>query len=229
MRVLHFIMHLFGSDVSKRSLAVSSSGARWRHRPLRWGLQLSQNQLSRQAVTAAAVARTPSLIRIKFCGSQGRRRRRHWAATSGAIQVPTVATPKRAIISDQGRRRRRHRAATSGAINKSQQRLRQRELQSQIKITCMDGRRRDRAATFTPSHPPKGAPPSQQNCPREHISDSENFSTSSPLLRQGLHKGGHNQYWSFLLASFKSTSTDDCSSAAISLVTVSVNTLFAIV
>ena len=92
----HFIMHLFGSGVSKKSLVVSSSGV-WRHHPWRWGLQLSRNQLSRQAVTAAAVARTPSSIRVKIRGSQGRRRRRH-------------------------------RAATSGATNKSQQRLRQREL-----------------------------------------------------------------------------------------------------
>ena len=41
---------------------------------------------------------------------------------------------------------------------------------------------------------PRERLPATENSPRELISDLENLSTSSPLLRQGLHEGGHNQY-----------------------------------
>jgi len=108
---------------------------------------------------------------------------------------------------------------------KSQQRLRPRELESQTKAdddadterlppepskvptaatptraTNLRSRLRawvDDAETerLPPRHRirPRERFPATENCPREHISD-ENFSTSSPLLRRGLRKGGHNQY-----------------------------------
>ena len=130
---------------------------------------------------------------------------------------------------------------------------------------CMGGRRRDRAATSTPSHPnvpgwttpttsgylhtiaslrawvddadteqlpplhrirPRERLPDPEYCPREHISDKENFrATSSPLLRQELlpRREIINTEVSFWHLS-NLLSTDDCSSATTPTVTIVVST-----
>ena len=109
-------------------------------------------------------------------------------------KVPTVATPKRATISDKGRRRRRHRAATSGSTKSPNSGYANESynLRSRMRAWMDDAE----TEKLPPRHRirPRERLPATENSPRELISDLENLSTSSPLLRQGLHEGGHNQY-----------------------------------
>ena len=124
---------------------------------------------------------------------------------------------------------------------------------SQINTTCMGGRRRDRAATSTPSHPyvhgwttprqsgylhaiasAQGSASQLKNCPREHISDSvrklqqtsaccqyrqvdNNFQPFSFV--KDFFGGGEITEYTFTSELHSTNSTDDCSSAAIPLVT----------
>ena len=109
-------------------------------------------------------------------------------------KVPTVATPKRATISDKGRRRRRDRAATSGATKSPNSGYANESYNLRLRA-WVDGSTLphpyasirawvDDADTerLPPRHciRPRERLPASEICPREHISDKENFSNIKP-------------------------------------------------
>ena len=170
-------MHLFGSGVIKKSLVVSSSGDKMTSSPAEMRTTPKRAKSQTKADDDADKERLP----------QRHRSREHQ-------QVPTAATPTRAT-----NLRSRLRAWVDDAET---ERL---PLHHRIP-TCMGGRRRGRAATSTPLHPPKGAPPSlkivQENTSQiqsENFRKSSYFSPlsistsgqqlSALLLRQGLLRG----------------------------------------
>ena len=171
-------MHLFGSDVSKRSLVVSSSGDKMTSSPA---------EMRTTAVTKPAVktschgcsCREDALVNP--CQNSRKPRQTTTPTQSGYLrshqQVPTVATPTRATISDyvHGWTAVRCRIPTHPYVHG-------------WTTPTLSGY----LCAIASAH---GSASQPQKFVQENTSQiKKTFPTSSPLLRRGLRKGGHNQY-----------------------------------